>query len=187
MRSFAQSAEIPSGHRIHLEDFWYGFPTVAASAKMWCTRCCTSRRCSACLRSVTSITDPKYSTALRCREPDANRAQCRTVPSGSTILYCCSYSVLSRISARAVRTRARVQRVNQLGSLRVERAAGAAGIQSKQTERLIRVVLHLPEDVIVAQLPVWRKPLRFARYASLFRKACSTPCAPLIARSGCRC
>src|SRR5258708_38913219 len=52
--------------------------------------------------------------------------------------------------------------VNQLeGLFELGRAAGAPGIQSKQTERLIRVVLHLPKDVIVDPTPRVRQPLRF--------------------------
>src|SRR5882757_2352723 len=54
-----------------------------------------------------------------------------------------------------------VLRVNQLAGLfELGRAARAAGIQSKQTERLIRIVLHLPEDVIVGPTACVRKPLR---------------------------
>jgi len=74
----------------------------------------------ACLRSVTSITDPKYSTSspalLRTGCPIECR--CRTVPSGSTILYCCSYSVLSRnICATLCEHALAVLRVNQLAGL----------------------------------------------------------------------
>jgi len=55
-----------------------------------------------------------------------------------------------------------VLRVNQLAGLfELGRAAGAPGIQSKHTERLIRVVLHLPKDVIVDPTPRVRQPLRF--------------------------
>jgi hypothetical protein len=55
-----------------------------------------------------------------------------------------------------------VLRVNQLAGLfELRRPAVAAGIQSKQTERLIRVVLHLPKRVIVGPAPGVRKPLRF--------------------------
>src|SRR5258708_1925692 len=55
-----------------------------------------------------------------------------------------------------------ILRVNQLAGLfELGRAAGAPGIQSKQTERLIRVVLHLPKDVIVDPTPRVRQPLRF--------------------------
>src|SRR5882724_2687300 len=62
-----------------------------------------------------------------------------------------------------------VLRVNQLAGLfELGRAARAAGIQSKQTECLIRVVLYLPKDVIVDPTPRVRQPLRFGemRFAS---------------------
>src|SRR5882724_11057010 len=55
-----------------------------------------------------------------------------------------------------------VLRVNQLAGLfELGWTAGAPGIQSKHTERLIRVVPHLPKDVIVDPTPRVRQLLRF--------------------------
>src|SRR6185369_7645077 len=57
-----------------------------------------------------------------------------------------------------------VPRMNQLtGLFKLGRTARAAGIQSKQSERLIRVVLHLPDDVIVGPTSHACQPLRFGK------------------------
>jgi len=95
-----------------------------------------------------------------------NRVQVPDSPSGSTILYCCSYSVfvaeyLGELCEHALR---RSCGVNQLAGLFGLSAARSGGGDPVQTERNASSskFLHLSEDVIVGrQLPVCESRLRF--------------------------